>query len=257
MALISNLRLASPEGEPKVRAMIGYNLAPSKKLHCDSCPVQDSAACARLNNQQRLQLEEMGRGRIYQPGETVFHAGGDNAQCATLISGLLKIVDCDGNGVERIITLIHPAGFVGELFTPLHRYDIIALNEARICLFPRSDYERMLDNSAELTQGLLRRTLQSVEDNQQFLSLVNRRTAREKVAGLLLTLAESSGPAPCKPDHHIDMCMTRDEMAALLGITMETVSRQIGQLEKMQLIRRTGLQHIDILDWQALTDLLR
>lgn len=228
----------------------------SETLHCDSCPVQDSAACSRLDAPQRQQLEMMGRGHIYQPGDIIFHAGDDNRQCATLISGLLKIVDCDSNGVERIITLIHPAGFVGELFAPLNRYDIVALNIARICLFPRADYEKMLNESPELTQGLLRRALQSVEDNQKFLALVNRRTAQEKVAGLLLALAESSGSAPCQPNPHVELCMTREEIAALLGITMETVSRQIGKLESAKLIKRAGAQHIDIIDHDGLQGLV-
>lgn len=228
----------------------------SEKLHCGDCPVQDQAACSRLDDTQRMRLEAMGRGGVYRAGETIFHAGDDNRQCATLVSGLLKIVDCDSEGVERIITLIHPAGFVGELFAPLHRYDIVALNTARICQFPRDDYEKMVDESPELTQGLLRRALQSVEDNRKFLALVNRRTAREKVAGLLLALADASGPAPCEPARHIDMCMTREEMAALLGITMETVSRQISQLEAAKLIRRTGAQRIEILDHAALSDML-
>lgn len=236
--------------------MTGSLSRASNALHCDSCPVQDSAACSRLDSSQRQQLEAMGRGHIYQPGDIVFHAGDDNRQCATLISGLLKIVDCDSNGVERIITLIHPAGFVGELFAPLNRYDIIALNTVRICLFPRADYEKMLDESPELTQGLLRRALQSVEDNQKFLGLVNRRTAQEKVAGLLLALAESSSSAPCQPNPHVELCMTREEIAALLGITMETVSRQIGKLEAAKLIQRAGAQHIDIINHDRLQGLL-
>jgi CRP/FNR family transcriptional regulator len=50
--------------------------------------------------------------------------------------------------------------------------------------------------------------------------------------------------------------MTREEIAALLGITMETVSRQIGKLEAAKLIQRAGAQHIDIINHDRLQGLL-
>ena len=111
-------------------------MAASAPIACESCPVRDRAACSALSGDQRGELAALGRHRRLKRGETLFAAGEEVPACATLISGALKIASSDESGTERILSLVHPAGFVGELFAPVAHHDVVALTESEVCLFP-------------------------------------------------------------------------------------------------------------------------
>jgi CRP/FNR family transcriptional regulator len=114
-------------------------------LACEVCPVRDSAACASLSQTERNELARSGRRRKLAAGDTLFAAGEDAVSCATLVSGALKVVSSDAEGNETILALVHPAGFIGELFAPFAEHDVVALTQSEVCLFSRSDLESAVE----------------------------------------------------------------------------------------------------------------
>ncbi len=221
-------------------------------LVCDTCPVRDRAACSALSADERVQLSRIGRHRDVKRGETVMAAGDDNIACATLISGALKIASYDSQGTERILSLVHPAGFVGEMFAPVANHDVVALADSRLCVFSRNDYENAVRQFPALSTALLRRSAQDLFETRSLIDLMGRRSARARVAGLILAFANAASDSPCHSASTFDLPLTRGEMAGLLGLTIETVSRQLSKLEKTGLITRKGARGLVIRDAPAL-----
>jgi CRP/FNR family transcriptional regulator, anaerobic regulatory protein len=221
-------------------------------LRCEGCPARDQAACAALSDAERAELASFGTQRTLAAGEMLF-APGDDHGCATLISGVLKQVRTDADGVERIVALIHPAGFVGELFAPVDGCEVRALTEAQLCLFPRAAYARMVADNPRLAMGVARRALKASADSRGLLDLIGRRRTDARVAGLLLALADAAGTEPCQPARRFALPLSRGDMAALLGTTIETVSRQLGAMERQGIIQREGRRTLTISDPAALT----
>ena len=175
-------------------------------------------------------------------------AGDDSARCATLVSGALKVTSFDREGTERILALVHPAGFIGELFTPFASHDVVALTDSRLCVFDRSAFESALTRFPALATALLRRASEDLHETRLLVELMGRRSAEAKVAGLLLGLSRAASDSPCHGARQFDLPLTRGEMAGLLGLTIETVSRQIGALEREGAIRRNGARGIELVD---------
>ena len=217
-------------------------------LACATCPVKDRAACSALDPDERGELAELGRHRSLEPGEVLFAEGESNDACATLISGALKIRSLDEEGTERVLSLIHPAGFAGELFAPLARFDVISLTNSEVCLFSRRQYEEAMERFPALGLALLRRSSEELFGARALMAMVGRRTARERVAAFLLAMAEAASDSPCHPAPRFDLPLSRAELAGLLGMTIETVSRQFSALEKQGAIRRNGLRGIELID---------
>lgn len=217
-------------------------------LPCEGCPVRDRAACSVLTPQERAELARSGRLRRLKRGEVLFAAGDENAACATLISGALKVTAFDEEGTERILALVHPAGFVGELFAPFAHHDVVALTDSELCVFPRSDMGRALELHPKLTQALLRRSQEDLHQSRNLLALSGRRSAAERVGAMLIGLAEAASESPCHPARQFDLPMTRGEIAGMLGLTIETVSRAITRFEREGVIRRRGARGIELID---------
>jgi CRP/FNR family transcriptional regulator len=217
-------------------------------LACETCPVRERAACAALSPADRDALARSGRRRKLATGETLFAAGDANAACATLISGALKVAANDADGNETILALVHPAGFVGEMFTPFSSHEVVAITPSEVCLFSRVDLEAALERHPALGTALLRRVQEDLHVARELLDLTHRRKAGARVAGLVLAMARAASDSSCHPAQHFDLPLARNEIAAMLGLTIETVSRQIGRLEAEGSIRRTGRRGIELRD---------
>lgn len=217
-------------------------------LECHTCPVRDRAACAVLSEGERDQLARTGRHRSLKRGEMLFAAGDESVACATLLKGALKVTTVDEQGTERILALVHPAGFVGELFAPFAHHDVVALADSELCVFPRSEMGRAVEFHPKLAQALLRRTQEDLLQSRELLALSGRRSAADKVAALLLGLAEGASDSSCHPAREFDLPLTRGEIAGMLGLTIETVSRAITKFERDGLIKRKGARGIELLD---------
>jgi CRP/FNR family transcriptional regulator len=217
-------------------------------LDCSSCPVRHRAACSVLDVEERDSLARAGRTRKLKRGETLFAAGDENAACATLLKGALKIAAVDEEGTERILALVHPAGFIGELFAPLAHYDVVALTDSELCVFPKSEIGRAVDHNPKLAQALLRRSQEDLLQSRELLALSGRRSASAKVAGLLIGLAEAASDSSCHAAREFDLPLTRGEIAGMLGLTIETVSRAITKFEREGMIQRRGARGIELID---------
>ena len=217
-------------------------------LACDSCPVRERAACSVLDESERAALAKAGRTRHLKRGEMLFASGDEDAACATLISGALKVCAHDENGNERILALVHPAGFIGELFAPFASYDVVALTESELCVFGKRDMGRAVDDYPALARALLRRSEEDLHRSRQMLALDARTSAVQRVATLVKGMADAASTSPCHPAQEFDLPLQRGEIANMLGLTIETVSRSLTRLEKSGAIRRKGSRGIELVD---------
>ena len=217
-------------------------------LACASCPVRDRAACAALSEEERDELGRLGKHLTLRRGDALFATGDEGFACATLISGALKITSFGEDGTERILSLVHPAGFVGEMFSPVARHDVVALTESELCVFGRADYERAVERFPALGRALLRRSAEDLFESRSIIDLMSRRKASQKVAGFLLAMARAASDSPCHATERFDLPLSREEMAGILGVTIETASRQLGRLEADGMIERDGRRGIRLLD---------
>lgn len=225
-------------------------------LACAQCPVRDSAACSVLTEEERNALARAGRTIRLRKGETLFAAGDESHACATLITGALKVTSFDRDGEERILALIHPAGFIGELFQPFAQHDVVALTQCTLCVFARSEMEQALEKHPALSRALLRRSQDDLHAARELLELTGKQDAATRIAGLILSLARAASDSPCHPAREFELPLSRGEMAQMLGLTIETVSRRLTQFEKSGLIAKKGARGIELLDPARLASLV-
>jgi len=224
-------------------------------LACGTCPVKETAACAVLTPEEREALAAAGRTRVLKRGEMLFAAGDEDAACATLLSGALKVSSVDVEGNEQILALVHPSGFIGELFSPFAHHDVVALTESRLCTFARVDIERAIEDYPALARALLRRSQADLLASRNLLELTGHASAEARLAALLHDFAAAASESSCHLARRFELPLTRGEIANMLGLTIETVSRKLGDLEEMGAIRREGKRGIALTDPGLLVEL--
>lgn len=226
---------------------------------CSECAVRDEALCGALRDDELVALNSIGQRRKVACGETVIWSGDDSVICANLLEGIMKLSASTSDGREQTVGLLYPADFVGRLFAEQAAFTVTALTDVELCVFPRGQFETVLQDHVRMERLLLQRTFSALEDARGRMLTLARRTAEERVAGFLLDMLARIGNTGCSAvaDGPVtfDLPLTRGQIAELLGLTIETVSRQLTRFKTAGLIALPGARGITIRDRAGLKTL--
>lgn len=221
---------------------------------CQRCEVRDRAICATLEEDERGALNRLGRRVTIAAGQTVMWEGDDATIVANVIDGTLKLSASTGDGREQIVGVVYASDFIGRPFGARTPHSVTALTDARLCLFPRGAFDGFAMRHGELQHRLLQRTLDDLDRTRDWMLLLGRKTAREKVATFLLDMGRR---LRADADGVIELPLSRQQIADVLGITIETVSRQMTEMKRegvIDLVGRRGVRLVDIGALEALAE---
>lgn len=215
---------------------------------CVDCLVRNKALCGSLGDEDLLELSHLGRHKMVPKGSVVAWEGDENPICANIVTGALKLQSATADGREQTVGLLFSGDFIGEPFEEECTVTAEALADTDLCIFPRSGFERVLDDQPRLERALLERTLKSLREARERQLVLGRKSARARLAWFLLSL-----PRGC--DGTIDVPIARQEISDYLGLTIETVSRQFTDLRSSGMIEAArGGRLVRIVDTIALQD---
>jgi CRP/FNR family transcriptional regulator len=209
-----------------------------------------------LSAQQLARLNRRSYRRWYPAGQLIAGVAASEDWCATVLSGVIKLSKTLSDGRQQIVALLFPGDFLGRPYRAEFPYTAETATKVHLCCYGRSYFQDFLEEQSDLKQLFLERTLDSVDAARDWMLLLGRKSAPEKVAALLLTILRRTSqscpecePGPCR---QLTLPLTRTEMADYLGLRLETVSRQLKQLEAIGTIKRVDPRHIAVCDAQAL-----
>ena len=226
--------------------------------YCETCLVRNSAICSALDENEIQALNAIGRRRQLEPGESLVWEGDQSVLVANVIEGILKLTTGTEDGREQIVGVVYPADFIGRPFGATTSHSITALTAANVCVFGRADFDRFAAEHPALEHKLLTRTLGELDRTRKWMLLLSRKTAEEKVATFLLEMAERLANTACEHSdsansaEHFELPFTRQQIGDILGLTIETVSRQMTQLRRDGIIDLPTRREVTIRDHGAL-----
>lgn len=226
---------------------------------CDSCVVRHTAICAALDATEIEALNAIGRRRTLEAGQSLIWEGEESLLVANVIEGVLKLSTGTEDGREQIVGVVYPSDFIGRPFSSKTTHSATALTDAKVCVFARSDFDAFAQKHPELEHKLLRRTLAELDRTRKWMLLLGRKNAEEKIATFLLEMSERLAGPGCTDSSGIvsdqfELPFSRQQVADLLGLTIETVSRQMTRLKTDGLIDLPSRRAVAILDRPALED---
>lgn len=224
--------------------------------YCDVCLVRNRAICAALDSEEVKLLNAIGRRRKLEPGESLIWEGDDSLLVANVIEGVLKLSTGTEDGREQIVGVVYPSDFIGRPFGATTRHTVTALTEANVCVFSRADFDSFAHGHPALEHKLLKRTLAELDRTRNWMLLLGRKNAEERLATFLLDMSERLAETGCEDGEEklesFELPFSRQQVADLLGLTIETVSRQFTRLKKDGIVDLPSRRAVVILDRTAL-----
>ena len=214
---------------------------PPQMVPCLACLARHRGICGVLSDEHLKQLASRIVLRRIKAGRTLQADGEAPVAYAILLRGVVKLTKTLVDGRQQIVGLQFPPEFVGQPFASESHLSAEAVSDVEVCSVPRTVLEDMMKSHPALESRLFRDTLLQLDQARDWLLAIGRKTARERVTGLLHLIAGQLNPSASTEDavtgeQTFDLPLSRAEMADFLGLTIETVSRQITRLRQDRII---------------------
>ena len=221
---------------------------------CKLCVVGSIGLCAVMSDEQRSRIGAIAHRKLFHADDVVL--GEDEASdfCAIVVSGVAKRVRSLSNGRQQIVGLLFPSDILGRPFGR-NLNAIVAATDLQLCVFAKGAFEQLIKENPLLEHAFAEHVLRELDAAQDWMLVLGRKTAAEKIASFLLmaarrspSLSNAGSPVP-----RFELPLSRSAIADYLGVRIETVSRQMTQLRRYGVIETDqGGRIVTVLDLQAL-----
>ena len=206
----------------------------SLRPDCFACAARDRSEWCALSHDELGIINDTKQTREYLPGEVLFHQGDGCKGLYCFEQGMVGVrkVDAEGNSILLGVTFPGDTlGYRALLTGGDHHVSAEALKPTTICFIDKATVRKLLDQNPALGLQYLRRAVEAADlAEEKFLQSVTL-SVRARFAHLLLVLKDRYQKKAENGEFTLELPLSRQDLAAMIGIRPETMSRTIKQLE--------------------------
>lgn len=170
----------------------------------------------------------------FEPGAALFTAKMPADAVYCIRAGAVKMAHLEPSGITRIVRVLKLGDVAGleSVFRETHDYSAIALNKVRACRIPMSYFRKFMAEHGSLQMRLIESSQAALAEAQSWLAQIvgGNVPARTRMARLLLKLRSGGSDQIIR--------FSGEDMAAILGITFETVSRVVSEFNRLGILQK-------------------
>ncbi len=231
---------------------------PEASEDCATCAIRGKSVLCGLSGDDLVAFQKIKRDLWYKPHQTVFYEGHACLGFYLLCAGKVKLTRSSARGQRQIVRILE----AGELIEKhafkdkaVHEVTCETLEPTHICLVEKEPYMTMVRRNSDLALKLIELLSSELGVHLDQLDSFTFKTARERLAALLLELGERFGQ---KADGKVQFGITlkREEVAEMAGVTVETAIRLLGAFREEGLVALEG-RSITLLNVDRLSRIAR
>ena len=193
----------------------------------------------RLTPADLQRLAAVAHVRQYDKGATIFGEGDPSDSMYTVVTGRVKVSKMTVRGTELILEIFGPGDPVGAVAVYESRAypaSAIALEATTCLLIPRQAFFSLLETYPTMVRGLLTGLTHRLVELTNRLTELSGGRIEARLARFLLKLADDMGQR--RPDGtFIPLALSRQEIADMIGTTIETSIRIMSRWGKDNVVR--------------------
>jgi len=200
-------------------------------------------------------LEGIKTYRSFSADEPILWRGDELKYVASVVEGVAKLEKSLEDGRNQMVGLLFPSDFIGHPKRTQIEFDVTAASDITLCCFEREPFEELLIEVPHIAQRMVEIALDELDAAQDWMVLLGRKTAAEKTATFLEMVARRSQfDSSAVSTRDLVLPLLRSEIADYLGLTLETVSRQLSILKRDGVVEFVDKKNFRILDVARLHD---
>lgn len=189
-------------------------------------------------------LARLGSRDLYAKDAEIYGQAEPVERIYRVVSGAVRTTRLMADGRRQVGEFYFPGDVFGLETGPDHRFSAEALCDSVVLSVKRATL-RETDAAEAFDRMIWEATVRELDRSQDHVLMLGRKTASERVASFLRGVIDRTGGMG-------DLPMTRQDMADYLGLTIETVSRMLSQLQSSAVVEFDALRHFTVRNPQAL-----
>ena len=225
---------------------------------CQQCGIYKLCLPMGLNVGDMDRLDHIiKRLRPLEKGEHLYRGGDEFHSLFALRSGSLKSYFVNEDGEEHVIGFKMPGDLVGLSGINGSHYanSVTALETSSVCEIPFDRLEELSSQIPGLQHHLLEIMSKEIQEGHEKVAMCSKMPADARLASVLLTLSHRFQERGYSASEFY-LSMSRSDIANMLGLAVETVSRLFTQFQE-QGILQVDRKHITLLDHDRLANLVK
>ncbi len=186
-------------------------------------------------------VEKSCNDRLYPKDTTIYFPGEATNALFIVKKGLVKLSHIDDVGEETIIRIFAPGDVFGEIFLGVKRqlFASTALTDSEITVIPRQVFENLLTKIPQIGVNFISLLSRRLAEAEARIGEFSHTWAHERLERVLLNLSKVHG-RETRRGRQIDIHLTHQLLADIIGASRETVSRHLKRLEELGALMREG-----------------
>ncbi|MGV3552125.1 Crp/Fnr family transcriptional regulator [Rhizobium sp.] len=214
---------------------------------CRACEARHGGVCGALTAEQLTEFSKYTSRKVVHPGGELHGQGEAVHNYANILKGVVKLTKIMPDGRQQIVGLQFAPDFIGRPFSDESALSAEAATDIEVCALPKAALDRLVNNSPDFGRRLHSQALTELDEARDWMLTLGRKTAREKVASFLYLIATHIDPDKSEV-LHFELPLTRQDIGDFLGLTIETVSRQMTRLRQDRVIHVENNRTITVSD---------
>lgn len=201
---------------------------------------------SELDESRLAELEKLVMRKEYKNGEIIYTEEEAGEYIYIIDTGIVKLFKTGKDGNEYILRLLKAGQFFGEIV--LFKEEKLsssaeAVGDCNICMMGKKSLENLIKTNTDLSYKLLAAITSRLNKTENKLTSLALEDAREKTIRLLLDLAQESG---IKKENGVlvKLPLNRQGLANLMGVSQETLSRKLSELQNDGIILLKGQKQV-------------
>ena len=214
---------------------------------CRFCGVRHLSICQALEADELIELERLASDAVYDEKAVIFREEDEVSTVFNVTSGVVRLVRALPDGRRQVTGFALPGDFLGLALEKTWRFSAEAVTPLVACRFRRSAFEQFAGKNPHLIKKMHEFATQELSLAQDHMVLLGRLTAEEKLASFLVEMKRRWSRVAGHEPGLIRLPMGRQDIADYLGLTIETVSRVINQMQRDRklVIVPDGIRFVD------------
>ena len=221
---------------------------------CALCRIRSYSFCRALGEGKLKGFTSISAEKIYTDKQNIFLQNENSDSLYNITEGNIKIYQLLSDGRIQIIGFLYPGDFFGSYSKKKYNYSAESIGKTKVCIFKKDLLDAYLEKNMELAKELLNMTSHELMLAQDRIGVLGKLNANERMAKFVINISQQRSRIGWQ-DNPVSLPMTRQDIADYLGLTLETVSREITKLKTSKLIKVLNSKQIYLLDKARLLSL--
>lgn len=208
----------------------------------ENCTCMSHGIFCDLNPKFMEQVNKFKVMNLYKKGQVLFAEGSPNFGLFSVNAGKIKISKAAPEGKETILRIAGPGDVIGHqnlLTNAKNTYSATMIEDGSVCFIDRKFLTELMKSESTVAMNIIRKLSTEITASENRNAAMSNKSVRERLADLLLSLQKNYGVAEGNRTR-LDIKLTREEMASIVGTANETIIRFISEFKEEGILEQEG-----------------